>query len=211
MTTKSNLREKRDSDVEVPATQLDKAAWLRAATTAVAEEGMNGLRVQPLAKQLSVTRGSFYWHFTDHGAFVQEFVTHWRDQQLRAVASFEPKGEAPVKAYARLLDTVLTASEAELKRLRVEFAVRGFARRDEFAGAAVAEVDRARTALFIPIVNDFSKNAREAEAFAQLLLVQLSGAQLAIAGPIREPQVLVGLKRAMLASLSALTERATSA
>ena len=183
---------------------LDQAAWLRAAADAIAEDGFNGTRILPLSKRLGVTRGSFYWHFADHAAFVRAFIDYWRDQQLRAVKAFQHETADPVKAYARLLDVVLTDSAPELKRLKVEFALRGYARRDPIAAKAVATVDRARTNLFIPIVEGLADSTRDAESFAHLLLVQISGAQHAIAGPTCKPAVLAGMKRAMLQSLEAL-------
>ena len=186
------------------APQLDKAAWLRAAAAAIAEDGFNGTRILPLSKQLGVTRGSFYWHFADHASFVEAFVIYWRDQQLRAVEVFRHESTDPVAAYARLLDLVLTDTGAELKRLKVEFALRGFARRNTFAAKSVAAVDQARTQLFVPIVDGIADSVAETESFAHLLLVQLSGAQHAIAGPNCDARVLAGLKQAMLQALAAL-------
>jgi AcrR family transcriptional regulator len=199
---KENVNGKATKSVET--TQLDKTAWLRAAAIAIAEDGFNGTRILPLSKRLGVTRGSFYWHFADHAAFVQAFIIYWRDQQLRAVEVFTHESNDPVEAYARLLDMVLTDTGVELKRLKVEFALRGYARRDAFAAKAVAAVDQARTQLFIPIVEGIAETTAETESFAHLLLAQLSGAQHAIAGPNCNGAVLAGMKQAMLSALAAL-------
>ena len=64
------------------ATTLDSAAWVEAAFDALAEGGIEAVRIDPLAKQLGVTRGSFYWHFTDRAALFADFpaqmnVMHW--------------------------------------------------------------------------------------------------------------------------------------
>lgn len=186
------------------STQLDQTAWLRAAAAAIAEDGFSGIRVLPLSKRLGVTRGSFYWHFADHGAFVNAFIDYWRHQQLRAVEAYQHSQHDAVGAYQQLLDVVLTDTEPELKRLKVEFALRGYARRDKFAADAVAVVDKARIDLFLPIVSAIAKDADEAESFATLLLVQLSGAQHAIAGPNCSQDQLARLKNAMLTQLAAI-------
>jgi AcrR family transcriptional regulator len=188
----------------VDSAPLDQTAWLRAAAAAIAEDGFNGIRVLPLSKRLGVTRGSFYWHFADHSAFVEAFIVYWRNQQLRAVEAYQHTASDPVKAYEQLLNVVLTDTEPELKRLKVEFALRGYARRDDFAAKAVAVVDRARINLFLPIVARIAKNTQEAEAFALLLLIQLSGAQHAIAGPNFGAALLADVKQAMLTSLAAM-------
>ncbi len=184
--------------------QLDKIAWLKAATVAIADDGFNGIRILPLSKRLGVTRGSFYWHFEDHATFVRAFIEYWRDQQLRSIVSYQHSSADPVKAYARLLDVVLTDTGPELKRLKVEFALRGFARHDHFAASVVDVVDRARIDLFLPIVKGIAKTNKQAESYALLLLIQLSGAQHAIAGPNCGAEVLANLKDAMLQSLAAL-------
>lgn len=188
----------------VDSTTLDRDAWLRAAAAAIAEDGFNGTRILPLSKRLGVTRGSFYWHFADHAAFVVAFIERWRDQQLRAVESFKYPGDDPVAAYAALLDLVLTDTGAEQKRLKVEFALRGHARRDSVAAKAVAQVDLARTKLFRPMVAPIAANDDEADSLARLLLIQLSGAQHAVAGPKYDAAVLTGMKQAMLKSLQAM-------
>ncbi len=184
--------------------QLDQTAWLRAAASAIAEDGFSGIRVLPLSKRLGVTRGSFYWHFADHAAFVNAFIDYWRHQQLRAVEAYQHTQPDAISAYKQLLDVVLTDTESELRRLKVEFALRGYARRDKFAADAVAVVDKARIDLFLPIVSAIAKDADEAESFATLLLIQLSGAQLAIAGPNCRPAQLAHLKEAMLTQLAAI-------
>lgn len=186
------------------AAQLDRIAWIKAAAVAIAEDGFNGTRILPLAKRLGVTRGSFYWHFEDHAAFVRAFILHWQELQLRAVDAFSHQTTDPVDAYARLLDVVLTDTGPELKRLKVEFALRGYARRDPFAAETITKVDHARAKLFLPIVQGVCDSAEEAQSFAHLLMVQVSGAQHAIAGPNCDAAVLAGMKKAMLKSLAAL-------
>ncbi len=195
---------KKNRSLQTDTPQLDKNAWLRAAADAIAEDGFNGTRILPLSKKLGVTRGSFYWHFEDHATFVRAFVIYWRDQQLRAVDAFEHRDDDSVAAYQRLLDVVLTNTTPALKRLKVEFALRGYARRDAFAAEALTVVDQARIHLFMPIVRNIAASDKEAESFAHLLLVQMSGAQLAMAGPSCTADTIIGMKQAMLKSLAAL-------
>ena len=57
-----------------PTTNLDATAWIEAAFDALADGGIEAVRVDPLAKRLGVTRGSFYWHFTDRAALHQAML-----------------------------------------------------------------------------------------------------------------------------------------
>jgi AcrR family transcriptional regulator len=194
----------RPSPKRPDTTSLDQTAWLKAAALAISEEGFSGARILPLSKRLGVTRGSFYWHFEDHAAFVRAFVQRWRDQQIHAVQTFQHKSTDGIKAYEYLLDVILKDSGAARKRLKVEFALRDHARTDPFAASAVADVDRARTIFFMPIVSEIVTSTEEAESFARLLLVQVSGTQLAIAGPNCSSEIVAGLKSAMVKSLEAM-------
>jgi CubicO group peptidase (beta-lactamase class C family)/AcrR family transcriptional regulator len=64
-----------------------KADWLRAARLALLHHGPHAVRVEPLAKSLRVTKGSFYWHFKDRGELLEALLREWEDEaQLLADA-----------------------------------------------------------------------------------------------------------------------------
>ena len=45
--------------------RLNRTDWLDAALTSLVRGGIEGVRVERLARDLGVTKGSFYWHFED--------------------------------------------------------------------------------------------------------------------------------------------------
>jgi AcrR family transcriptional regulator len=51
--------------------------WTRAALVAVASGGLPAVAVEPLAKELGATKGSFYWHFADREALVEATLQLW--------------------------------------------------------------------------------------------------------------------------------------
>ncbi|MBS0613981.1 MAG: TetR family transcriptional regulator, partial [Proteobacteria bacterium] len=42
---------------------LGREAWLKAAKTALIQEGIGGVEIGKLARKLRATRGGFYWFF----------------------------------------------------------------------------------------------------------------------------------------------------
>ena len=42
--------------------------WAEAALSAIAARGIEGVAIEPLARELGVTKGSFYWHFANRNA-----------------------------------------------------------------------------------------------------------------------------------------------
>ena len=42
-----------------------------------AESGLDGVRVEPLARRLGVTKGSFYWHFRGREELLEALLARW--------------------------------------------------------------------------------------------------------------------------------------
>ena len=59
--------------------QLSAKDWLDQGLKALAQRGFTALKAVPLAKAMGVSRGSFYWHFADIGAFHAAILKHWRE------------------------------------------------------------------------------------------------------------------------------------
>ena len=51
--------------------------WVRAGFALLAEGGPNALRIGRLCERLEVTKGSFYWHFTDMRAYRTALADAW--------------------------------------------------------------------------------------------------------------------------------------
>jgi AcrR family transcriptional regulator len=105
----------------VPArTRLDRQAWVEAALDAIAEGGLAAAAVVPLAKQLGVTKGSFYWHFANREALVEAALAEWEQSHTAAViAEIEATSDDPVQQL-RLLFRRVTELAA---RDRIELAL----------------------------------------------------------------------------------------
>lgn len=175
--------------------QLSRDAWLDAAANAIAEGGFDNVRVLLLAKKLGVTRGSFYWHFKDHGDLVVSFLQRWRERRLAELASWRPTGHDIEQELHRIMHLLLSESSRHLWRMRVELAVRDLARRDGLAGQVVAEVDQARIEQNAQLLASISDNPSGAADLALLLYVATMGAQLVTTGPIGDPKVVGRIER----------------
>ena len=64
------------------ATRLSRDDWLDEAFKAVVDGGFDNVKVLSLAEKLKVTRGSFYWHFTDHADLIGSLLMRWKLAQL---------------------------------------------------------------------------------------------------------------------------------
>ncbi len=59
--------------------------WLWAAVRAIEERGVGAVAVEPLARKLEVTKGSFYWHFKNRGALLEAVLERWEEECTEAV------------------------------------------------------------------------------------------------------------------------------
>jgi AcrR family transcriptional regulator len=69
---------------------LSREDWTRAALDALAEDGLAGVAVEPLARRLGASKGSFYWHFRDRGELIAATLQLWeRRDTLEVIAALE--------------------------------------------------------------------------------------------------------------------------
>jgi len=80
------------------ATTLTRNDWLRAARLALLHRGAGGVQVEPLARDLGVTKGSFYWHFRDRRDVLETLLREWEEETAllsEALRQADPRGEMP--------------------------------------------------------------------------------------------------------------------
>jgi AcrR family transcriptional regulator len=124
------------------ATRLDADAWIAAGFDALAAGGIDAVRVEPLAKTLAITKGSFYWHFADRRALLNAMLAAWTQGRIAAIREQSAVGGAPDTVLRGLAD--LYTRHANVRGLSIELAIRALARSDEDAAKGVRAVDRER-------------------------------------------------------------------
>lgn len=73
------------SNQSAKASRLCAEDWARAALDVVAESGVAAVAVEPLARRLGVTKGSFYWHFPSRDALLEAALARWEAYEQEAV------------------------------------------------------------------------------------------------------------------------------
>lgn len=156
---------------------LDRAAWIKGALAALAEEGPAGVRIEVLAKKLQVTKGSFYWHFKDRRDLVDAVLEEWKAGRIRDIRKQTAAGPGGELAALRHTIAVYSAGRNR-KGLPIELAVREWARRDARAAAVVEEVDAERLACAARLFVALGLTAAEAAARSVLLYAYVFGFSL---------------------------------
>src|SRR3979409_331744 len=143
--------------------QLSAKDWLDQGLKALAESGFTALKAEPLAKAMGVSRGSFYWHFADIGAFHAAILKHWREVAAeRIIAGLEAACDHQ-SPWERLLRRTFSS------KLTLEKAVRSWAAVDPLALSAVEAIDRRRLGYVEKLVSTAGLSPEGTRARAQIL------------------------------------------
>jgi AcrR family transcriptional regulator len=156
--------------------RLDVEAWIAAGFDALAAGGIDAVRVEPLAKALDITKGSFYWHFADRRALIDAMLESWASGRIAAIRAQALDRGAPESVLHELIE--LYTHRANTRGLAVELAIRSAARNDEAAATAVRNVDRERLRQVAQLFAGIGWTAADAQARAILFYSYLFGQSL---------------------------------
>jgi AcrR family transcriptional regulator len=112
---------------------------------------------------MGVSRGSFYWHFTDIGAFHTELLSRWREVAAEQVITGVEAAANDQPPLAVLLRRTFAG------RLALEKAVRSWAASDAGARNAVQAIDRRRLDYVANLIAAEGLTLEAAQARAQIL------------------------------------------
>lgn len=166
-----------------PATPLDAAAWVEASFDLLAEGGIDAVRVDPLAKRLGVTRGSFYWHFKDRETLHKAMLKQWRKWATYQIGDKLDR-VAPDAAERLRRNLALPSGGARAKRAAaIEMAIRQWARRDEEAASAVQRIDHQRLRYYAKHFVELGHSEEEARRRAYLFYAALMSQAIIVTDP----------------------------
>jgi AcrR family transcriptional regulator len=118
-------------------TPLSVDDWVREGFRVLAEDGVKALTLGRLCTRLGVTKGSFYWHFSDMTAYRSALIHTWaviRDEDR----SFDALAAQPARERLSQMMTALVGP----RHWMLERAMREWARSEPAVAAAVRASDQ---------------------------------------------------------------------
>ncbi len=184
---KPNTRTKK---VASEASRLTRDDWLDEAFRAVVAGGFDQVKVLSLAEKLKVTRGSFYWHFTDHADLIGCLLMRWKLAQLALDAQLQSHQSGdPIQDLEDVVDAAFTQAGSNLENLRFEQAMRELSHQNSEAAQILVEVDTERMALFQAKFVKIVQDPQKARDLAALLYLAIVGSYQALSRPVNPPQI----------------------
>lgn len=127
--------------------RLGRNDWVLAGLRALVRGGIQAVRVEPLARDIGATKGSFYWHFRDLAALQQEMLFFWEEMATKAItAAVKASGRDGFGQLMLLVDMVSILPGEVFGGVEIEPALRDWGRTDPRARQVLERVDRQRLA-----------------------------------------------------------------
>lgn len=156
-----------------PTQRRSKEDWIRAALDALREDGVEGVRVEPLAVRLGVTKGSFYWHFETREQLLTAALDAWVARGTEAIIEHVEGVQTGPEAKLRELwrRTALDST----RDLSTELAIRDLAQRDADVRERVRQVDERRMSYLCELFREMGFTQELAVARSLMLYSLLIG------------------------------------
>jgi len=142
-------------------TRTPRSSWIDEGLRALAAGGPDAVRIELLAQALGVTRGGFYWHFDDRRALLEEILDTWERMSVDEVMERVEREGGDTRAKLRRLSALAGSSD---EPLRIELAVRDWARREETVAKRLRRVDNRRMEYMRSLFGAFCPDEDDVEA-----------------------------------------------
>ncbi|MEV7397231.1 TetR/AcrR family transcriptional regulator [Aeromicrobium sp. NPDC092404] len=169
-------------------TPLTADDWSAAALAALERNGLAAVAVEPIAKTLGATKGSFYWHFSGRDDLVSAALALWERRDTDGVIAAIDRARDDDDRLRLLLRIVLSAVVASPGAGAIELALQPHASHPLVA-PVLARVTRRRMSTLEALYAERGLTSDEARDRALLAYTAYLGhAQLAHATPDRLPK-----------------------
>ena len=143
-------------------TRTPRESWIQEGMRALAAGGPDAVRIEMLAQSLGVTKGGFYWNFDDRRALLDALLDTWERVVVEEVVERVEADGGDGRTRLRRLFALVSSDEAR-EPLRVELAIRDWARRDDAVAGRLRRVDNRRMEYMRSLFRDFCPDEDEVE------------------------------------------------
>ena len=129
-----------------------RTRWIDEGLAALAAGGPEAVRVESLARALGVTKGGFYGYFADRRALLDELLDAWERASVDEVIEQVEASGGDARAKLRQLSELAVSRRGE--PLRIDLAIRDWARRERRVARRLKGVDNRRMAYLRSLFGD---------------------------------------------------------
>ncbi|MCF6326485.1 MAG: TetR/AcrR family transcriptional regulator [Devosiaceae bacterium] len=158
---------------KIPLNALD---WIKGGFRALALGGPQAIRVEAIARQMKVSKGSFYWHFKDVGALKTAMLENWaRLATYEAIAEVEQEADEGRTRLFALIRLATGSQNEQYGGAATETAIRSWARVDKNVALVVKKIESDRLAFVSALFEDAGIETSKSIQSARLLYGAMIG------------------------------------
>ena len=148
-------------------TRTPRNSWIDEGLRALAAGGPDAVRIEALARTLGVTKGGFYWHFDGRPALLEEMLDAWERAVIdEVIERVESEGRDARAKLGRLF--ALASSSGDL--LKMELAIRDWARRDKTVANRLRRIDNRRMQYMRSLFGAFCHDEDDVEVRSMVVM-----------------------------------------
>lgn len=88
-------------------TIVNRADWLKLGVKKFSKGGVNSLNIEKMAKEVGVSKTSFYWHFRSKDNYVNELIEYWFDTTVKPIAEQTGEGSSAEERFRTFIELTL--------------------------------------------------------------------------------------------------------
>lgn len=152
--------------------------WIEAAIAALEVCGVEALRIDDLAENLGVTKGSFYYHFDTRDELLIGILEYWRLSMTREVESFILSSVGTPSGQIKRLIRIALAPRSNVPGGPLELRLREWAHRNSKVAEIVKEVDGCRIAFLAQLYEKIGFSLKRAAILARIHMAHVIGMRI---------------------------------
>lgn len=154
--------------------RVSRDDWLKAGLQVLAEQGVEAVKIERLAKSLGVAKTGFYWHFKDRRALLDAMLDFWKREYTAVVASNPRIAELPAEERLQAINEMVIDN----RLAEYDLAIAHWARHDKSAARVLDDAYKLRMAFVGQAFRDLGFSGDELEMRTRLFVCYVSNAQI---------------------------------
>lgn len=156
--------------------RLSAEDWLLQGFVSLSEGGHSAIKAEVIAKQLNVSKGSFYWHFSNVPSYKSAMLSYWLEKgTLGIIDQVRSEDLSARDQLYRLISIGVQSSDYPFDEDRVEAAIREWAKHEVKAAEVVSKVESQRLKYLVDLFKEMGFSVSQSKQNARLLYAAMIG------------------------------------
>ena len=120
--------------------RVSKNEWLAQALEVLSTEGVQGVRIERLARDLKISKSGFYWHFRDRRELLIQMLDFWAYEFTEVVIQYQELLNVDPESRLNQISSMIRKHNLT----KFDLSIRAWAEHDEMAAKMVSHVYQSR-------------------------------------------------------------------